>query len=125
MQSSTMMLQNPKAGASAVSEAQATPNYLEAEQQFVRLLELEDLDQRVQAEPGLVQDFERVLAIALDAAYVNNEPEAEAAHRFVQRVLYRINRLKFFWYDDLHHYINERSFYLQQIRNRIESVWQV
>ncbi|MBD2094575.1 iron-containing redox enzyme family protein [Trichocoleus sp. FACHB-591] len=125
MQSSTMMLQNPKAGVSVVSEAQVAPNYLESEQQFVRLLELEDLDQRVQAEPGLVQDFERVLAIALDAAYVNEQPEAEAAHRFVQRVLYRINRLKFFWYDDLRHYINERSFYLQQIRNRIESVWQV
>ena len=130
MQSSMIMLQNPQPGVSAVSEAQRVPNYLEAEQQFVRLLELEDLDLRVQAEPELVQDFDRVLAIALDAAYGNNASEndahaTEAAHRFVQRVLYRINRLKFFWYDDLHHYINERSFYLQQIRNRIESVWQV
>jgi hypothetical protein len=57
------------------------------------------------------------------AAY-QQEPGDEAAHRFLQRILYRINRLKLFWYDDLRHYTNERSFYLQILRNQIETVWQ-
>jgi hypothetical protein len=39
-------------------------------------------------------------------------------------VLYRINRLKLFWYDDLHNYDSERSAYLHQLRDRIEQAWQ-
>ena len=60
----------------------------------------------------------------MDGAYGPVAQEFEAAHRFVQRVLYRINRLKFFWYDDLCHYKNERSLHLQKIRNHIECIWQ-
>ncbi|NJM67963.1 MAG: iron-containing redox enzyme family protein [Acaryochloris sp. RU_4_1] len=46
------------------------------------------------------------------------------AHTFVQRILYRINRLNLFWYDDLSHYTNERSPYLHKIRDQIETAWQ-
>ena len=42
----------------------------------------------------------------------------------VQRILYRINRLKLFWYDDLENYTNESSLYLFEIQNKIESAWQ-
>ena len=114
----------------AVSEAQRTPtnqltaiNYDQAEQQFIRLLEMEELDQNINAQPSLGADVERASATALMAAY-QQEPGDEAAHRFLQRILYRINRLKLFWYDDLRHYTNERSFYLQILRNQIETVWQ-
>ena len=39
-------------------------------------------------------------------------------------VLYRINRLKLFWFDDLSNYRNERSAYLRDLRERIEESWQ-
>jgi hypothetical protein len=42
----------------------------------------------------------------------------------LQRVLYRINRLKLFWFDDLNNYDNERSAYLHQLRDRVEQAWQ-
>jgi len=98
-------------------------DYKEAEQQFVKLLEMEDLDQQLALQPTIANKVENAIAIAIAEAY-EQEPSSEAAHRFLQRILYRINRLKLFWYDDLRHYANERSFYLQQIRNRIEATWQ-
>lgn len=64
-----------------------------------------------------------IIAIAIEAAY-KGRVEDDAAHRFLQRVLYRINRLKLFWYDDLRHYTNERSFYLKTVRDEIEAAWQ-
>ncbi|MEG5136097.1 MULTISPECIES: iron-containing redox enzyme family protein [unclassified Microcoleus] len=101
----------------------ALPNYEAADRQFVNLLEVDDLDKTVAAKPLLVSDFESAIAFALQAAY-QQEPGDEAAHRFLQRVLYRINRLNFFWYDDLRRYNNERSHYLRGVRDRIESPWQ-
>ncbi|PSB50580.1 hypothetical protein C7B67_13945 [filamentous cyanobacterium Phorm 6] len=101
----------------------ALPNYEAADRQFVNLLEVEDLDKTVAAKPLLVSDFESAIAYALQAAY-QQEPGDEAAHRFLQRVLYRINRLNLFWYDDLRRYNNERSHYLRSVRDRIESPWQ-
>jgi len=98
-------------------------DYEEAEQQFIKLLEMDDLDQQLAVQPTIANKVENAIAIAIAEAY-EQEPSSEAAHRFLQRILYRINRLKLFWYDDLRHYTNERSFYLQQIRNRIEAIWQ-
>jgi len=101
----------------------ALPNYESADRQFVNLLEVEDLDKTVAAKPLLVSDFESAIAYAIQAAY-QQEPGDEAAHRFLQRVLYRINRLNLFWYDDLRRYNNERSHYLRSVRDRIEEPWQ-
>ncbi|TAF00323.1 MAG: iron-containing redox enzyme family protein [Oscillatoriales cyanobacterium] len=86
----------------------ALPNYEAADRQFVNLLEIDDLDKTVAAKPLLVSDFESAIAFALRSAY-QEDGDNEAAHRFLQRVLYRINRLNLFWYDDLHRYNNERS----------------
>ena len=80
----------------------ALPNYEAADRQFVNLLEVEDLDKTVAAKPLLVSDFESAIAFALRSAY-EEDSDNEAAHRFLQRVLYRINRLNLFWYDDLRH----------------------
>ena len=113
-----------------VSEAKSTPadqlaaiNYDQAEQQFIDLLEMEDLDKKLDAQPTIASNFEKALTAALTEAY-EQESGSDAAHRFLQRVLYRINRLKLFWYDDLRRYTNERSAYLRDVRDRIETPWQ-
>jgi hypothetical protein len=107
--------------------------YKEAEESFVELLKTDCLDEYVRSRPQPFRLFERKLDEALAAAYAftpdrletNGQRAAiEAAHLFLQRVLYRINRLKFFWYDELSSYDNERSFYLRQVRDRIETAWQ-
>jgi len=105
--------------------AQTAP-YRNAEQQFVQLLSVENLDQHINDNSAIASDFENALSTALETAYSTNNStkESEAAHLFLQRVLYRINRLKLFWYDDLQDYRNERSIYLQWVRNRIEAAWQ-
>lgn len=92
-----------------------------AEQQFIELLVTENLDKRLD-ELAQVKVFETVLSKSICAAYQKGLGNPEA-HRFVQRILYRINRLNLFWYDDLRHYINERSLYLYKIRNQIETAW--
>jgi hypothetical protein len=114
----------------SVSEAKITPtdrlaaiNYDEAEQQFINLLEMEELDKKLDVQPSIASNFETALATALTEAY-EKESGCDAAHRFLQRVLYRINRLKLFWYDNLRRYTNERSAYLRSVRDRIETPWQ-
>ena len=89
---------------------------------WVRLVGTPDLDRRVESDPHAAAEIERALGAALDAAY--RDDGDDAAHLFLQRVLYRINRLKLFWYDDLDAYDNERSTYLRRIRDRIEAAWQ-
>ncbi|HZG38096.1 MAG TPA: iron-containing redox enzyme family protein [Nodosilinea sp.] len=100
-------------------------DFIATEKQFIDLLNLENLDQEVTQSPQLVEGLEAAIAFAIPLAYGDASALGdEAAHRFLQRILYRINRLNLFWYDDLRHYKNERSFYLQWVRDRIESVWQ-
>jgi hypothetical protein len=96
--------------------------YTKAEQQFVELLDTINLDEKLASQPEASQ-FEASLDRAIQDAYYADLGNA-AAHRFLQRVLYRINRLKLFWYDDLRHYTNERSAYLRSVRDRIEAPWQ-
>ena len=102
---------------------QSAVNYDQAEQQFIQLLALEDLDKKLAAQPEIASKFETAIATAIKEAY-EAESGNDAAHLFLQRVLYRINRLKLFWYDDLRHYTNERSEYLRKVRDSIEEPWQ-
>ncbi|AFZ32935.1 hypothetical protein Glo7428_4495 [Gloeocapsa sp. PCC 7428] len=97
--------------------------YTDAEQQLTQLLDMIDLDEKLASQPELASQFEASLDRAIQDAYHTDSHDA-AAHRFLQRVLYRINRLKLFWYDDLRHYTNERSAYLRSVRDRIEAPWQ-
>jgi hypothetical protein len=100
-------------------------DFVAAEGLLVELLILEDLDREIIRSPGQVEKLEMAIATALPLAYADPlQPGDPAAHQFLQRILYRINRLNLFWYDHLEHYRNERSFYLQWVRNRIEAVWQ-
>lgn len=99
------------------------PNYTEAEQTLVTLLQVDNLDENLDQHTRSRTAFEKTVAAALTAAY-SLAYNSSAAHHFLQRILYRINRLKFFWYDALSNYTNERSLYLQTIRNQIEAAWQ-
>lgn len=107
----------------ATTQAQIQNPYYEAEKSFGALIELEDLDQQLDHPIAQISDFETMLKRALTEAY-EIPHGSDHAHWFLQRVLYRINRLNLFWYDDLSHYTNERSLYLQKIRNQIEAAWQ-
>ncbi len=97
--------------------------YQDAEKLFETLLETEALDKNLSELSPMTECFEQALEQALVAAY-QDSPVSKTAHRFSQRILYRINRLKLFWYDDLKLYENERSYYLQGIRDKIEAAWQ-
>jgi hypothetical protein len=113
------------------AEAKSTPpnqlpttdDYDRAEQQFIQLLETEELDKKLAAHLVSASDFEKALNTAIEVAYAGASGD-DSAHRFLQRVLYRINRLKLFWYDDLRRYTNERSLYLRTVRDQIEEAWQ-
>ncbi|OKH40972.1 hypothetical protein NIES2119_01310 [[Phormidium ambiguum] IAM M-71] len=100
-----------------------TTDYDRAEQQFIQLLETEDLDKQLTAQLVSASEFEKTLNTAIEIAYTEASGD-DSAHRFLQRILYRINRLKLFWYDDLRRYTNERSLYLRTVRDRIEEAWQ-
>lgn len=104
---------------------QASLDYEEADQTFLSLLQTEDLDQHLHALHPLVSAVEDAVSTALLIAFQEEgHPESDQAHLFLQRLLYRINRMKLFWYDDLKAYENERSPYILSIRNQIESAWQ-
>jgi len=97
--------------------------YAQTEQQLNALIKLEELDERIQAQPWMVSEFEVVLEDAIAAAY-QSKVDCILARHFLHRLLYRINRLKLFWYDNLQHYTNERSIYLHLCREKIETAWQ-
>lgn len=125
MQSNTVKLPNSTSTTNSMPTAQLTAKtYHDAEQEFINLLEMEDLDTKIATDLSLVSNFEKILETAITEAY-QQKPSCEAAHLFLQRILYRINRLKFFWYDDLRRYTNERSLFLQIVHNQIEAPWQV
>jgi hypothetical protein len=106
--------------------------YNEAEESFAALMKADGLDKYARGRPPPVRLFERALEKALssispiDSEGVKSHLRQvdDAARLFLQRVLYRINRLKLFWYDDLGNYDNERSSYLHQVRDRVEQAWQ-
>ncbi len=98
-------------------------NFQDVERQFTQLLHLDDLEQTIAEKPALKESFEDALEYALSEALDGPECELQVL-LFLQRILYRINRLKLFWYDDLKNYANEGSPYLFGIRSRIESAWQ-
>jgi hypothetical protein len=103
-------------------ETHLSEYFAEAQAHFESLTQLEELDQRIVSDPSLAREFELALAYALRSAF-DSVAGNDRHHLFLHRVLYRINRLKFFWYDDLSHYKNEGCDYLRQVQHRIESAW--
>lgn len=109
----------------ASDDALSCVDYASADQQFKQLLVLENLDDRIRLQPALIIELETAIDRAIDTAYTPIAlADSESAHRFLQRIIYRLNRLNLFWYDDFANYQNERSVYLNSVRDRIESSWQ-
>jgi hypothetical protein len=98
-------------------------DFHEAEEAFTHLLQHADLDQHVSNKPECLEPFEHVLGLALLEAF-EDQPTSPNAYLFLQRILYRINRLKLFWYDNLENYANEDSAFLFSVRTRIDTAWQ-
>lgn len=96
--------------------------YQELESEFEALLNLDDLDGAISRNPELVISFEAELETSLSNAF--DDEGCPQAHLFLQRTLYRINRMKLFWYDELKNYSNENSSFLFSLRSKIESAWQ-
>ena len=96
-------------------------DYQDGQKQFDILLHMENLDRRIGEKISVLHTFEESLDIALSEAFNTDSAEPKL---FLQRILYRINRLKLFWYDDLQNYANEASPYLASVRSRIENAWQ-
>src|ERR1044071_9329077 len=104
--------------------------YKAAEQNFADLIATDLLDEQISERPQTAWVFERGLKNAFAAIgdgtgnLFGTTSTCESAHLFLQRVLYRINRLKLFWFDQLKNYDNERSVYLHEIQARVERAWQ-
>ena len=80
--------------------------YQELEEDFVELLGSAGLDQVIAENPEKTANFISELKISLSDAFKSDEGFPQAP-LFLQRILYRINRLKLFWYDGLKNYVNE------------------
>jgi hypothetical protein len=104
-------------------KATTTTDYQYAEQQFKKLLVTEELDKKLDVVAPIVEALESSLSAAIVAAYQDGS-EDDRSHCFLQRILYYINRLNLFWYDDLQNYNNERSLYVHKVRDQIEAAWQ-
>jgi heme oxygenase-like protein len=100
-------------------------DYQEIEKEFENLIRLNNLDQKIADDPSRAESFEEDLSEILSDAFDEETPHSSPSLLCVHRMLYRINRLKLFWYDDLNNYANENSPYLLKIRNQIESAWQI
>lgn len=100
-----------------------TGDYLRAERSLIPLIEEPGLEERLARWPWAGKSLTAVVRQAIELAF-GRGPGAPEAHRFLQRTLYRINRLMLFWYDDLHAYENDRSPFLLDLRARIERAWQ-
>ena len=98
-------------------------SYQELEEEFVELLDLDNLDQVISKHPEKIAGFKSELKVSLSDAFKNGKGCPEA-HLFLQRILYRMNRLKLFWYDGLENYVNEDSAFLFSLRLEIENAWQ-
>ena len=99
-------------------------NYQEIEKEFDELIRLKNLDLRIAETPSLAESFEDDLNEILSDSFEAEKSNPSPSHLFLHRILYKINRLKLFWYDDLDNYANESSQFLFKIRNQIESAWQ-
>ncbi len=98
---------------------------LQMEQRFKSMIQMDSLDVLIESKAICIEEFDAALKRALETAFEKNDSDASSSSRlFLQRILYSINRLKLFWYDDLDHYKNERSLYLRGVRDRIESKWE-
>jgi hypothetical protein len=125
-------MDHPRSTYDVMEEPTSPEEYEKAEESFAEFVKAKCLDDYVRDLPPAVRLFESAVEKALSSIYPTDAEDArrhtnqadDCARLFLQRVLYRINRLKLFWFDDLNNYDNERSAYLHQLRDRVEQAWQ-
>ncbi len=104
------------------------PRHHQHEQTFWKLVRSPGLDERVRAEPNLVAPLRQAIDEAVARAWSpdrNAADEQVASERLLtQRLLYGINRLRLFWFDDPSNYANERSRVLADLAEQLEAAWQ-
>lgn len=104
------------------------PSYQFAEQTLTELLELPGLDERAGKDTAVLGPLNRTVEQAARQAWGSGSPaddrEVDAARTFSQRILYRLNRLRLYWFDSPSVYINERSRVLLDLQDRLEQPWQ-
>lgn len=98
-------------------------DFRSAEETLARMLKDPNLDERLLRTPSLMRNLSARVREAVERAF-RQERDAPEAHRFLQRALYRINRLMLFWYDSLLEYENDRSPFVLSLRAGIENAWQ-
>ncbi len=96
--------------------------FLSIEENFSRLIRSEHLQSKVDSGDSEISLLVSNIEEAISEAY-ESDSDGEESHLFLQRVLYQINRLKLFWYDDLENYKNEDSPFLFSIHSKIETAW--
>lgn len=100
----------------------------EADQAFARLVRLPNLDDRVAHEPALIRPLSDWLDETLHRVWrPGSDADAPAlvSDRLAcHRLLYGVNRLRLYWFDDPAHYVNEHSRVLHALAGRIEGAWQ-
>lgn len=102
-------------------------DYRSAEQTLARMLKDPNLEERLLHVPSLARNLGSRVREAVGIAFRgghHDEHAAPDAHRFLQRALYRVNRLMLFWYDGLAEYENDRSPFVLSLRAAIERAWQ-
>lgn len=100
----------------------------EAERAFSSLVRMPDLDAQVARDPALMGPLQDWLDESLDRVWRAGSDTDDAAlvsdRLASQRILYGINRLRLYWFDDPAHYVNEHSRVLHALGRRIENAWQ-
>ncbi len=97
-------------------------DFRQAQDRFTSLLQQDNLDEYVSRSPTSLEPFEHIVDLAILEGY--EEQASPNAKLFLQRILYRINRLKLFWYDNLENYANENSAIVLSLRTKIDTAWQ-
>ncbi len=94
-----------------------------AEQELTALIRHPNLEHWLRTHSSRSAAIREVVDDAMSDAF-GPRPGSDCSHLFLHRVLYGINRMMLFWYDDLHLYENDRSPYLHELRSSIEGAWQ-
>lgn len=99
-----------------------------AERHFRQLVRTPGLDERVAKHPELaarlVHTIDEALAVAWSPGSAPTDQALDVPRLLTLRVLYGINRLKLYWFDDPLFYENEHSAVLARLAHRIEAAWQ-
>lgn len=102
--------------------------YTFVESRLTDLLVSPGLDERADRDPSVLAPLHQAVEVAIRRAWAPeaaaDDEQTNAARTFLHRTLYRINRLRLYWFDPPNAYVNERSRVLLDLQDRLEQPWQ-